>query len=91
MLLASVSLQGFTDSRKYKIGKRQTNDMNCDHQNDAEKDPEKHVFSEIPQSMASGHVEFDAVSANQRLGYLDLMKPVERLTVREWCKDGYRR
>lgn len=65
--------------------------MNGDHENDAEFDSEKNAVSEIPQWKSYGDAELKAASANRRLGYLDLTKPVEHVTVREWREDGFKR
>jgi hypothetical protein len=46
---------------------------------------------EQEQGKQSGDVESEAATANRRLGYLDLIKPVEEVTVREWREDGFKR
>lgn len=65
--------------------------MRGDSQDHAEKDLEKDAVPETPQSESSGDIEFEAGSANRRLGYSDLLKPVERVTVREWREDAFKR
>jgi hypothetical protein len=52
---------------------------------------EKVVVSEQEQGKQSNDVELEAATANRRLEYLDLIKPVGEVTVREWREDGFRR
>ncbi|KAE9993780.1 hypothetical protein EG327_003285 [Venturia inaequalis] len=77
---------------KYKLGKRQTDGIEGDSRGDVEHDheSEKNAISGLKELNQSRDVEFEAASANRRLGYLDLIKPVERVTVGEWRKDGFK-
>jgi hypothetical protein len=45
----------------------------------------------LEQDKKCGDVEIEAASANRRLGYLDLIKPVEEVTVREWREDAFKK
>jgi hypothetical protein len=59
--------------------------------NDGDFDNEKIAVLEEEQRQGVGDVEKEAATANHRLRYLDLIKPVEEVTVREWQEDAFKR
>ncbi|QDS71619.1 hypothetical protein FKW77_007110 [Venturia effusa] len=82
-----IGLIGFV---KHKFGEGEKDGRDGDNEHDAEHVLEKNTISTL-QHTPSGDVELEAANANRRLGYLDLIKPVDQVTVREWREDGFNR